>query len=710
MLVGMAKKKPGRKQSEAAYKRHRQAAAKRARMESAGDREIGPVPAIENPKRRSECEQDLQLALESYFPDVFALGWSHQHIEVIDCLNATLREGGLFAIGMPRGSGKTSLCVHAAILAMLFGWRRFLVLIGATQEAAQEMLDVFKVQIETNDLLLADFPEICYPIRQLEGIINRSKGQTIDGEPTNIKWSGRKVAVLPTVAGAAGSGGIIRAAGLLGRIRGMLHMRTDGAIDRPDAFLGDDLQTDQSAKNVAQVERRETLLNGAVLGLAGPGKRIAGLATVTIVRKGDLADRLLDRRVNPRWQGKTFSLVEQWPEPAALEHWEQYAELREQDLQNGNPLLPKATKYYRSNRAAMDIGAIVPWAQRREPHELSALQNAYNLKLANPASFDAEYQNNPQLSNTAIGLVACPDSDSIVQRVNGYSRGTIPRDATHLFCGIDVQQDVLFYLIMAMNEDFTGWAIDYGAYPEQPLGNYWTLSDAQVSLRAATGEPDIESAWFKGANKLITTIAAKQYLREDGAIMPLDRIVIDANYGPSTDTIYAVCRQSGLGVLPFHGKGITAKQQPLNARKKKTGERAGAEWFMPATKGTHTPRHVIADVNLIKTNLAQRLTIPVTARGAWTLFQHSIAGHRMLADHWSAEYPIETEGRGRKLFEWSLRPGRDNHWFDCAVMIATAALMDGCVPGAARRATAAKEPTKSLAQLRAEAMSKRKKG
>jgi hypothetical protein len=581
-------------------------------------------------------------------------------------------------------------------------------MIGATQEAANTSIDKIKIQLETNDLLLADFPEVCYPIRCLEGESKRTKGQTLNGDSTRIHWSGRKLINLPTVPNSKASGGVIRAAGLLTSIRGMNHWTAEGQSVRPDAFLGDDLQTDQSAKKVEQVERRETVLNGAVLGLAGPGKRIAGMCTLTIMRKGDLADRLLNRQQNPHWQGKTYSLVEAWP--TNLEHWEHYAELREQDLRAGKSDLPTATKYYRSNQAVMDAGAIVPWAQRREPHEISALQNAFNLKLKNPATFDAEYQNAPQLSNTAIGEVACPDSDSIVQRVNGYQRHEIPRGATHLFASVDVQQDVLFYMLVAMNEDFAGWVIDYGSYPEQPLGNYWTLRQLQITLRMATQAPDIETAWFKGCNKLLTSLAARTFTRDDGTAMSVDNYIIDANYGYSRDTIYEVCRQSPLHPIPFHGKGVTAKQQSLAERKKKVGERSGPEWFMPATRGTKTPRHVIADTNTVKNLLAQRLTIEPTARSAWTLFQGSIASHRMIADHWSAEYPIATEGRGRQLHEWTEIPGRDNHYLDCAVMAATLGLMAGCVPGVARKSAIAAAPAKSLQQLRAEAMAKRRAG
>ncbi|QDV23444.1 terminase gpA endonuclease subunit [Aureliella helgolandensis] len=695
---------------KAAYTKHRERAAARARFQSSGQREIGPLPPVADPQRRHDCGEDLQLALETYFPDVFALGWSSQHVEVIDALNQVLRFGGLYALGMPRGSGKTSLCIHCGVLAMLYGWRSYLVLLGAAAEAAYEMMDIVKVQLETNPLLLADFPEICHPIWQLEGIPQRGKGQMVGGEPTLISWSGRKKIVLPTVThkdGRVTGGTVLQAVGLLGRIRGMLHQRSDGKSLRPDAFLGDDLQTDQSAKKVAQVERRETLLNGAVMGLAGPGKRIAGLSTVTIVQKGDLADRLLDRTLNPHWQGRTFSLVERWPTNTAK--WEEYAELREVDLRAGQTLLPRATKLYRDHRKIMDIGAVVPWAQRRLDHELSALQSAQNLRLANPTTFEAEYQNNPQVSNTAIGQVAFPSSDDIVQRANGYARGDIPTGANHIFTAIDVQQDVLYWLQLALADDFTGWIIDYGTYPEQPLGAYWTLGQLQISLRQKTNIPDIQGAWFAGINNLMRDLYARSYVRDDGAEMSIDHTIIDANYGDSKKSVYNVCRQNPNRPIPFHGKGITAKQTPLDMRKKKQGERVGEEWFIPSTKGTKAPRHVISDTNILKTMIARRFLIPQGAGGDWTLFQASVAAHRMFADQASAEYPIETEGRGRKLLEWMLLPGRDNHWGDCLVMAGTLGLMAGCMPNKERysKSPAAKRTKKSLQQLRAEAQAKR---
>jgi hypothetical protein len=41
------------------------------------------------------------------------------------------------------------------------------------------------------------------------------------------------------------------------------------------------------------------------LRLAGPGKKISGIMPYTVIRPGDMADRILDRDKHPQWQGET---------------------------------------------------------------------------------------------------------------------------------------------------------------------------------------------------------------------------------------------------------------------------------------------------------------------------------------------------------------------------------------------------------------------
>ena len=52
----------------------------------------------------------------------------------------------------------------------------------------------------------------------------------------------------------------------------------------------------------------------------------------------------------------------------------------------------------------------------------------------------------------------------------------------------------------------------------------------------------------------------------------------------------------------------------------------------------------------------------------------------LFAEHLTAEYRIRTEGRGRRVEEWKMRPeAKDNHWWDGVVGCAVAASMTGCV-------------------------------
>ena len=75
----------------------------------------------------------------------------------------------------------------------------------------------------------------------------------------------------------------------------------NGKKVRPDCCVIDDPQSDESARSPIQNQVRETILSGAVLGLAGPGKKIAAIMPCTVIRPDDMADRILDRQRHPEW-------------------------------------------------------------------------------------------------------------------------------------------------------------------------------------------------------------------------------------------------------------------------------------------------------------------------------------------------------------------------------------------------------------------------
>ena len=64
--------------------------------------------------------------------------------------------------------------------------------------------------------------------------------------------------------------------------------------------------------------------------------------------------------------------------------------------------------------------------------------------------------------------------------------------------------------------------------------------------------------------------------------------------------------------------------------------------------------------------------------GSLTLCGEDPIHHRLLTDHLTGEYRVQTSGRGRTVDEWEDRPEQpDNHWLDCLVGSAVAASMLG---------------------------------
>ncbi len=130
-----------------------------------------------------------------YFEQRFSLPWSDDHIEAIRLMESVARDNECFAIAMPRGAGKTTLCEVLAMFAILSGLHQFVTIIAANKDCAAAMLESIKTELETNALLAEDFPEVCRPIRALEGISHRCRGQTHEGASTGIIWRGDMIAM-----------------------------------------------------------------------------------------------------------------------------------------------------------------------------------------------------------------------------------------------------------------------------------------------------------------------------------------------------------------------------------------------------------------------------------------------------------------------------------------------------------------------------------
>ncbi len=682
-----ARKPPGKKKQTAdglAYDKVKAAAAARsARLVAAGS-EIGELPAVAHPIIKKRARRDFRYFCEKYFPLRFSIAWSPDHLKVIAAIEETVLRGGLFAMAMPRGSGKTTLTEGAILWAALYGHHKYIAAIGATAAHAAEILESIKIEVETNELLAADFPAVCYPIHKLDRKSNRTRGQKYQGKATYISWKA-DVAILPTIKGSPASGCRIQVVGLLGRIRGMKHTHPGGATDRPSLAIIDDPQTDDSANSVAQSAKRERVLAGAILGLAGPGKRISAIMPCTVIRADDMADAILDRERHPEWNGVRTKLVYKWPTNAKL--WSQYGELRREGMREGDDG-QAATEFYRKRQAAMDKGAVVAWEQRYNSDELSAIQHAVNLRLRNEAAFFAEYQNEPIDETDDAEFLDTPE---VAKKFNNLARGVVPITCHRLTAFVDVHANILYYAVVAWEENYTGHVVDYGTWPEQSVA-YFTQRQAKATLRRKYRKHGKEGAIFAGLTDLVDAIASKPYRRSDGADVAVVLTLVDAAWSP--DVVFRFARQyRGAAVLPARGLFVGASSQPWDERRGQKGERPGDHWRIRPVEG-HAVQMAQVDTNHWKSFFQTRLATPTGDPGALSFFGDSAKTHRLVADHATAEFRVTTEGRGRVVDQWKARPGRDNHYLDALVGATAAASMAGIQLAAPTKATGDRKPAK----------------
>ena len=307
-----------------------------------------------------------------------------------------------------------------------------------------------------------------------------------------------------------------------------------------------------------------------------------------------------------------------------------------------------------------------------------------NLRLkVGDAAFFAEYQNAPLLEIEGEPLLTAAE---INKKRNGHKRGVVPMGREHVTAYIDVQGNMLFWIVVAWSKDFTGDVLDYGTWPEQ-RSPYFTKRDARQTLKRTFPKMGQMAQIYAAAEALCTKLKDKAWMREDGTPMYIERCPIDANWGTSTETIYKFCREFKWHnvLIPSHGRGVRASEKPYEQYTAKEGERIGDHWMMPTIKNKRAVRHLLIDTNYWKTSVHAGLNVSMGDPGCLALFgAKPKAGttdelHRLIADHWAAEYCVAVKANGRTVNEFKVKPGDpDNDLLDCITGAAAAASMLGC--------------------------------
>ncbi len=687
-----------------AYAIHKDRTAKKRLEATRSYQDIGEISKPKDMVRRTECLATFELFCRVYGKAVFYLDWSDVQCRSAATLQQAADYGGWHAYGEPRGSGKTARAIYAGIWGILSGKHQYIPLIGATQQHGQNLLDAIKRELATNDLLLADFPHVCEPIRYMQGDARSAPGQRYKGEKTLIVWSTDKIVlpwVDPEINPAAGA--VLHSFGLESAIRGLNHTRPDGKLIRPTLAISDDPQTRGSAKSPTQTQTRLDILAGDVGFLSGPDKPMAQIVPITVMYQNDLADQMLNRKTHPEWHGVRTKMVIKFP--TNVKAWELYSDTLKAAQQRDDALgelsehsIQIINRHYLEHRQELDEGCVVYWPARFNDNEVSAIQAAMNFKIRNEPMFWAECQNEPILPQDEIEMLS---ADQICLKVTGHERGVVPDECSLITAFTDTQSEHLFWMVVAWTPDFSGYVLDYGAWPDQ--GRYYFARNdirQKLSMQYLGDESSIMLASLTELEKKLFI----NYQKQSGGELQLSKWCLDTGFRKVPITAFASQSQHRQAIALTRGAYIGARSNPLSesakAKKWKTGH---GEWIWSDGPGAAKPARF--DANHWKKKIHVALCRPTGSKGSIQLFKADPQIHRMLADHILAESAIKVEAKGRLVYEFSEIPGRDNEGLDCIVGCAVAASISGLAP-TSERAVVPKKPRSSMAQMAARARGK----
>lgn len=279
--------------------------------------------------------------------------------------------------------------------------------------------------------------------------------------------------------------------------------------------------------------------------------------------------------------------------------------------------------------------AVDEWKASRDPDEDNAEKKQRQFVWALPyePSLQAEHD---------------VEFEAVMHRTNNFTQRVVPPSAELVTAGVDVGKWLLHWYAIAWHAP-SGFTIDYGVI-EVPSRDMPVEKSVLVALRQ----------WRE--------IAVTGFPREGGELVPVSESWIDSGY--QTETVYQFCRESGDGFHPTKGHGASEWRGGYYQRpdKRQQGTRWIGDNYHAVWLKEHRVELVHVDADALKTWVHGRLSCPVTAPGALTLFRASPREHLSLAKHLTAEQQHREfePGKGERIVWKRIR--KNNHWFDAAAL------------------------------------------
>ncbi len=508
-------------------------------------RDLGELPKARYVRIRRSCRHSL-LKFGLTFclgPDKMLKRRPSPRMErFVNALQETVLHGGNRHVRWPRGKGKSTWLKIAALWALVYGHRRFVLILAATKPMAEEATtEIWRFAAE-DERFAAAFPEISVPLADAAFNPQRMRVQTYKGRKThlteNVRYSYRRFAQLRDFPN---TGGILAARGADQAIRGL----NIGSI-RPDFIFIDDPQTDESAASPSQTAKIEARIQGAVLGLGDTNRTCAAVMASTPIEPDDISERYADPERHSEWLTTTEKLVVRFGPKEMINLYLQNVRL---DNAAQDVKLTRSRAFYIEHRAEIEDGVEMMDDADFDPAlEVSAYHHALNrLHLMKEKAFYAECQMQPSRAQGVYRI----EPVKVAQRLTNIPFGTIPPECDQgilAFC--DVNDVVgLRWEIMAFGKGRVTATLAYGRYPERgPLYPEGTPPSAVPTYLAPA------------LRKVAEQIAAARFVGADGEMVPVRGICFDGGW--QTETVALVVseiRAAGI-IQAVWSKGYSSTQ------------------------------------------------------------------------------------------------------------------------------------------------------
>jgi len=316
-------------------------------------------------QRREVASHSPKAFPQVYLSHHLRLPPSRMHEELYEMLHdVTAKRAQRIAVAAPRGHAKSTVASLAYVLwTILYEHEKFILIVSATKEQAVQLLKNVKDEIQTNDLLLTDFPNVCH---------------RPGAKSTPKPWRDNNIVLR--------NGAMIRAVGPGQGIRGVKH-----GPHRPGLIVVDDLENQEQCESADQRHKLRDWFEKTLLKTGDERTNVIVVGTILHY------DSLLANLAYPvpragkgvGWKSRIYRAVESSSDHPEL--WEKWESIRFGDEEYVHETGPRrAHLFYEDHRKQMLLGTRVLWPQREDYKTLMILR-ADEGRI----SFQSEKQNEP---------------------------------------------------------------------------------------------------------------------------------------------------------------------------------------------------------------------------------------------------------------------------------------------------------------------------